>query len=158
MHVQEIIDLANQEGAGLVPILLAVAGLVGLGGGLTAIVAAVLRWRRGRRAALAHTAATGRIADRYLPSGSARHSDGPQYTIDFTTADGRVVRFTTDSVGLSPRKVGDDVDVLYDPAAPADAVVRGGERTAAYLLGIGGIVFTIVGLLMALAALDQMLQ
>lgn len=149
--------MADHDGLGLIPLLLGTAGLMGVAGGVTAVVAAVRRRRRELRAAVAHRAATGRIVDRFLPSGSAVRADGPQYTIDFTTADGQVVRFVTDSVGLTPRSVGDGVDVLYNPADSKDAFVRGGERAAAYLLGIGGVVVLIVGLVMALAALDRML-
>jgi Protein of unknown function (DUF3592) len=137
------------------PILLGFFGLAMLAGGLAASFGAVRRWRRETRGALAHTLATGRIVSRYIPPGGSTYSEGPRYTIDFTTPDGRVTRFDTDSVGLAPRNVGDTVPVLYNPADPEDAFVRGGERVAAYLLGIAGVIFTIVGLLMSLAALDQ---
>ena len=76
--------------------------------------------------------------DEYIPAGSSNHPDPPRYTIDFVTAAGRVVRFNTDSVGFAPRNVGDAVPVLYNPADPDDAFVRGGERVAAYLLGMPG--------------------
>jgi hypothetical protein len=143
---------------GLVPILLGVVGLLVFAGGMTGIVVAVQRWRRERRAAVSHRSAIGRIVDRYLPRGSEPHPEGPRYTIDFTAGDGRVVRFIADSVGVTPKKVGDDVEVLYNPARPEDAFVRGGNRATAYILGIGGFVFTIVGLLMALAGLEQALR
>jgi hypothetical protein len=139
------------------PILLGFFGLAVLAGGLAASFGAVRRWRRETRGAAAHTLATGRVVYRYIPPGSSTYNDGPRYSIDFTTPDGRVTRFDTDSVGFAPRNVGDSVPVLYNPADPEDAFVRGGERVAAYLLGIAGVVFTIVGLLMSLAALDQVL-
>ena len=139
------------------PILLGLFGLAMLAGGLAASFGAVRRWRRETRGALVHTLATGRIVSRYIPPGSSTYSEGPRYTIDFTTPDGRVARFDTDSVGFAPRSVGDSVPVLYNPADPADAFVRGGERVAAYLLGVAGVIFTIAGLLMSLAALDQVL-
>ena len=141
-----------------IPILLGVVGLAVLAGGLAASFGAVRRWRRERHGARRHTLAAGRVADRYIPAGSSDHPDPPRYTVDFTTAAGQVVRFNTDSVGFAPRNVGDAVPVLYNPADPDDAFVRGGERVAAYLLGVAGIIFTIVGLLMALAALDQVMS
>ena len=95
---------------------------------------------------------------RSLPKGSAMHAEGPQDTIDFTTQTVRSVRFITDSVGSKPSNVGDNVEVLYNPTAPKDALVRGGERIAAYILGIGGLLLAIVGLLMALSALDPALR
>ena len=143
---------------GLVPILLGAVGLLAFAGGMTGIVVGVQRWRRERRAAVSHKSAIGQIVNRYLPSGSAPHPDGPQYTIDFTAGDGRGVRFIAGSVGFAPKKVGDDVEVLYNPARPEDVFVRGGDRATAYILGIGGFVFTIVGLLIALAGLEQALR
>ena len=139
------------------PILLGLVGLAMLAGGLAASFGAVRRWRREARGVLAHAPAMGRIVSRDIPAGSSTYSEGPRYTINFTTPDGRVARFDTDSVGFAPRNVGDSVPVLYNPADPEDAFVRGGERVAAYLLGIAGVIFTIVGLLMSLAALDQVL-
>jgi len=139
------------------PILLGLVGLAMLAGGLAASFGAVRRWRRETRGVHAHAPATGRIVSRDIPPGSSTYSEGPRYTINFTTPDGRVMRFDTDSVGFTPRSVGDSVPVLYNPANPEDAFVRGGERVAAYLLGIAGVIFTIVGLLMSLAALDQVL-
>jgi hypothetical protein len=141
-----------------IPILIGVVGLVVLAGGLATSFGAVRRWRREKHGALVHTLASGRLVDRYIPAGSSNHPDPPRYTVDFVTAAGRIVRFNTDSVGFAPRNVGDAVPVLYNPADPDDAFVRGGERVAAYLLGIAGIIFTIVGLLMALAALDQVMS
>jgi hypothetical protein len=128
-----------------------------LAGGLAASFGAVRRWRREARGVLAHAPAMGRIVSRYIPPASSTYGEGPRYAIDFTTPDGRVTRFDTDSVGFVPRNIGDTVPVLYNPADPEDAFVRGGERVAAYLLGIAGVIFTIVGLLMSLAALDQVL-
>lgn len=128
-----------------------------LAGGLAASFGAVRRWRRETHGVLAHAPATGRIVSRYIPQGSSTYSEGPRYTIDFTTPDGRITRFDTDAVGFAQRTVGDSVPVLYNPADPEDAFVRGGERVAAYLMGIAGVIFTIVGLLMSLAALDQVL-
>jgi hypothetical protein len=139
------------------PILLGLVGLAMLAGGLAASFGAVRRWRREARGVLAHAPATGRIVSRDIPPGSSTYTEGPRYTIDFTTPDGRIARFDTDSVGFAPRDVGDSVPVLYNPADPEDAFVRGGERVAAYLLGIAGVIFTIVGLLMSLAALEQVL-
>src|SRR5262245_19170335 len=95
-------------------ILLGLFGLAMIAGGLAASVGAVRRWRRETRGALAHTLATGRVVSRYMASGSSTYSEGPRYTIDFTTPDGRMTRFETDSVGLSPRDVGDAVPVLYN--------------------------------------------
>ena len=140
-----------------IPILIGVVGLVVLAGGLAASFGAVRRWRREKHGALVHTLASGRVVDRHIPAGSSNHPD-PRYTVDFVTAAGRAVRFNTDSVGFAPRNVGDAVPVLYNPADPDDAFVRGGERVAAYLLGIAGIIFAIVGLLMALSALDQVMS
>jgi len=139
------------------PILLGLVGLAMLAGGLAASFGAVRRWRRETRGVLAHVPATGRIVSRDIPPGSSTYSEGPRYTINFTTPDGRLTRFDTDSVGFAPRSVGDSVPVLYNPADPEDAFVRGGERVAAYLLGIAGVIFAIVGLLISLAALDQVL-
>ena len=59
------------EGRWFVPILVAVAGLGSLTGGIACIIGAVRRRRRGQRAAQTFTPATGRIIDRYLPSTSA---------------------------------------------------------------------------------------
>lgn len=139
-----------------IPILIGVVGLVVLAGGLAASFGAVRRWRREKHGALVHTLASGRVVDRDISAGSSNHPDPPRYTVDFVTAAGRVVRFNTDSIGFAPPNVGDSVPVLYNPSDPNDAFVRGGERVAAYLLGIAGIIFTIVGLLMALAALDHL--
>ena len=141
------------EGRWLVPILLAVAGLGSLTGGIAALVGAVRRRRRGQRAAQTFTPATGRVVDRYLPTGSAPGNPSPSYTIDFTAADRQAVRFVTDSVGWKPKQIGDTVDVLYNPAAPEDACVRGGEPVAAWLFTIAGVIFTIIGLFMALSAI-----
>lgn len=150
--------MTAQNATASIPILIGVVGLVVLAGGLAASFGAVRRWRRERHGALVHTLATGRVIDRYLPAGSSNDPDPPRYTVDFITAAGRTVRFNTDSVGFAPRNVGDSVPVLYNPADPEDAFVRGGERVAAYLLGIAGIIFTIVGLFMAMAALDQVMS
>jgi hypothetical protein len=146
------------EGRWLVPILLAVAGLGSLAGGIAALVGAVRRRRRGQRAALTFTPATGRVVKRYLPTGSAPGNPSPSYTIDFTAADRQAVRFVTDSVGWKPKEIGDTVDVLYNPAAPEDACVRGGEGVAARLFAIAGVVFTIVGLFMAFSALGLVME
>ena len=146
------------EGRWLVPILLAVAGLGSLAGGIAALVGAVRRRRRGQRATQAFTPATGRVIDRYLPPGSATGTNPPSYTIDFTAADRKAVRFTTDSVGWKPKQIGDTVDVLYDPATPEDAVVRGGEGVAAWLFTIAGVIFTIIGLFMALSAIGVVME
>ena len=44
--------------------------------------------------------------------------------------------------------------MLYDSDKPEDAVIRGGERVAAFIFAIGGLIFTIIGLLLVLGALD----
>ena len=72
--------------------------------------------------------------------------------------DRKAVRFTTDSVGWKPKQIGDTVDVLYDPATPEDAVVRGGEPVAAWLFTIAGVIFTIIGLFMALSAIGLVME
>ena len=146
------------EGRWFVPILVAVAGLGSLTGGIACIIGAVRRRRRGQRAAQTFTPATGRVIDRYLPPTSATGNSPPRYTIDFTAADRQVVRFVTDSVGWKPRQIGDTVDVLYDPATPEDAVVCGGEPAAAWLFTIAGVIFTIVGLFMALSAIGLVME
>jgi len=92
--------------------------------------------------------------ERYLPKGSSTYTTGPRYTIDFSTPEGRPVRFITDSVGWKPKNVGSDVDVLYDPRNPEQAIVRGGERIAAILFAVAGVIFTLLGLLFALSAID----
>lgn len=137
-----------------VHVLLGIVGVLALAGGIVSIVGAVLRWRREKRGAEAHASATGRIAARFLPKGGEIRPSPPRYTIDFTTADGRAVRFETDSVGWTPKEVKGEVTVLYDPTDPERAFVRGGERVAAILIAVAGVVFTLVGLLMALSALD----
>ena len=137
-----------------VPLLLGVTGLIVLTGGITSLVEAVRRFRRERRGAVGYSAATGRVIERYLPQASSQQVSSPSYTIDFTAADGNVVRFITDSVGWGPRPVGASVQVLYNPATPDDAFVRGAMRVAAYLFAVAGVIFTLVGLLMALSALD----
>jgi len=101
---------------------------------------------------------TGRVIDRYLPPGSATGTNPPRYTIDFTAADRRVVRFITDSVGWKPKQVGDTVDVLYNPADPEDACVRGGEPVAAWLFTTAGVIFTIIGLFMTLSAVGLVMD
>ena len=137
-----------------VHILLGVTGLLVVAGGITGFVTAVIRWRRGQRAAVSYAPATGRVTSRYLPPGSAPSTGGPSYTIEFKTSDGRTVSFSTDSVGMMPKNVGDNVDVLYDRDQPDEAVIRGGERKAAFIFGISGFIFTIIGLLLLLGALD----
>jgi uncharacterized membrane protein YphA (DoxX/SURF4 family) len=146
------------EGRWLVPILLAVAGLGSLTGGIACIIGAVRRRRRGQRAAQTFTPAIGRVIDRYLPPGSATGTNPPRYTIDFTAADRRVVRFITDSVGWKPKEIGDTVDVLYNPADPEDACVRGGEPVAAWLFTTAGVIFTIIGLFMTLSAVGLVMD
>jgi len=68
------------------------------------------------------------------------------------------VRFITDSVGWKPKQVGDTVDVLYNPADPEDACVRGGEPVAAWLFTTAGVIFTIIGLFMALSAIGLVMD
>ena len=136
----------------LVPELLGIVGLLTLAGGTVAITGAVPRWRRERSTTPGRMAATGRIVGCYLPPGSVVHAEGPRYTIEFTTSDGRVMRFVTDSIGLVPRPVGSTVDVLYEATNPDAAYVRG-ERSAAYVLGVAGVIFTAVGALVRRAAL-----
>src|SRR5262245_43125139 len=131
-------------------ILLPLVGLVVLAGGIAALVGAVIRWRREKRAARTYVSVQGRIIKRYIPPGSSTRNDGVSYTIDFATGDGKTARFETDSVGVTPRNVGDVVEVLHDPADPEKAIVRGGERLAAYLLTIAGVIFTLIGLLISL--------
>jgi Protein of unknown function (DUF3592) len=114
----------------------------------------VRRWRREKRGAMGHALAAGRVVKRYIPPGSSGGPDSPSYTIDFRTADGRAVSFTTDSVGFRPKNVGDTVPVLYNSTDPDDAFVQGGERVAAYMFAVAGLIFTVVGLLMTLSALD----
>jgi hypothetical protein len=55
---------------------------------------------------------------------------------------------------MMQKNVGDNVDVLYDRDKPDEAVIRGGERKAAFIFGISGFIFTIIGLLLLLGALD----
>jgi hypothetical protein len=101
------------------------------------------------------------LARRTPPPGWPRSDRRLAKRFEFTSAGGRLVQFTTDSVGrvlAAPVDVGDQVDILYNPANPQDAIVRGGERTAAYLFGTSGFVFTVIGLLMALSALDLYLR
>jgi hypothetical protein len=140
-----------------IPVLLGAAGLLLVVAGLVCLGAAVRRWRRDRHIAGTHASAKGRLADRYLPPGGATGAQGPSYTIDFITPRGQAVRLITDSVGWRPKHVGDDVEVLYDANNPKDAVVRGGDRFAASMMSIAGIVFLIVGLLFSLRALDHVL-
>jgi hypothetical protein len=141
-----------------IALLIGVAGLVALAGGTIALGVARRRFRRERLADATHTGALGRIAERYIPATRTPGSHGPRYTIDFTTADRTPVRFVTDSVGFGPKPVGAAVDVRYDPANPQDAFVAGGERTTAWILSVVGVVFTLVGLLVVLSALDLALR
>ena len=56
-----------------------------LAGGLAASFGAVRLWRRETRGILAHLPATGRIVSRDIPAGGSTCSEGPRYTIAFTS-------------------------------------------------------------------------
>lgn len=69
--------------------------------------------------------------------------------IEFTMADGSIIRFTN-SVRSSSWHVGDEVSVAYDPANPSDAVVDDlvGRWFSAALAGLLGAVFLLLGVVL----------
>ena len=70
--------------------------------------------------------------------------------VQFATSDGNIVRFTNFGQA-SPRHAGEAVTVLYDPADPQDAAIRGfaGRWFAATLEGTLGGLFLLLGILFA---------
>jgi len=80
--------------------------------------------------------------------------------VEFRTADGRIIRFEG-STGSNPpaHRVGDQVQVRYDPQSPESAVIDSWDLWLPSILfiGIGGL-FALIGLLIFLDALLVLLQ
>ena len=76
-------------------------------------------------------------------------------TVRFQTADGRVVDHTPATSNNIASRVGQSVEVHYDPTQPTEALIGGGFRLWFNLLvlGIAGIVFFIVGLFFGMLSL-----
>lgn len=76
----------------------------------------------------------------------------PNAVVAFDVPDGRTVQVTT-SVRSTTLRLGDRMDVAYDPARPEDGRLDGmvGRWFAAGLAGIFGVCFTLVGLGLSLA-------
>ncbi|GLS19268.1 hypothetical protein GCM10007874_22850 [Labrys miyagiensis] len=119
------------------PAALAIIGriflVLGLGGLAVAVYFAGNEWR-GRHTA---TASARIVAIGKLPA------------MEFTMADGSVIRFTN-NVRSSSWQVGDNVAIAYDPGNPSDAVVDGfaGRWFPAGLAGLLGGAFLILGVVL----------
>lgn len=108
--------------------------VLGLAGSAVALYFAGNEWR-GRHIA---TASAKIVAIGKLPA------------MEFTMADGSVIRFTN-NVRSSSWQVGDNVVIAYDPGNPSDAVVDGfaGRWFPAGLAGLLGGAFLVIGIVLA---------
>jgi hypothetical protein len=78
--------------------------------------------------------------------------DPPSYCpiVEFSTQDGRTVRFNTEvCTSPSSKKIGDPVEVIYDPRNPKSVQTASfwGEYIWPLALGLVGLPFLIIGLL-----------
>ncbi|WP_413988278.1 DUF3592 domain-containing protein [Labrys okinawensis] len=119
------------------PAALAIIGraflVLGLAGLAVAVYFAGNEWRgRHTATALAKIVAIGKLS-----------------AMEFTMADGSVIRFTN-NVSSSSWHVGDDVAIAYDPSNPSDAVVDGfaGRWFPAGLAGLLGGAFLVLGVVL----------
>jgi hypothetical protein len=73
------------------------------------------------------------------------------YPVVRFTADGREMRFTSDMAGSQPEyKVGDKVEVVYDPADPSKAKINHPASThaAGYALCAAGVALIVAGVVL----------
>ncbi|UAJ08645.1 DUF3592 domain-containing protein [Polymorphobacter megasporae] len=91
-------------------------------------------------------AATGHVVA--VPGQESPTMSGAHPMVEFTAADGSIVRYRQD--GMGARTIGTPVDLLYDPAAPADTAVVGGFWTLWFPVAgpiVLGLAFILVPLL-----------
>ncbi len=92
--------------------------------------------------------ATGTVAELAEKEGSDNHSTIYYPVVEFTTADGRVMRFES-ATGSNPSmyRQGQEVKVLYNPADPAHAMIDSLMELwfAPMLLGFIGSLFSAIG-------------
>jgi hypothetical protein len=69
--------------------------------------------------------------------------------VRFTTPAGEMIQFTS-QVSSSPRayRVGDSVDVLYDPQTPQNAEISGAGYGSILMKGIAGLFLAVMGVLL----------
>jgi len=77
--------------------------------------------------------------------------DTPFYpVVVFATPGGRQIEFESPTGTALPKKVGNQVQVIYDPAHPQDAVLKSllPARAVTYMLGLLAVLFSVGGLLL----------